>query len=150
MNSLQCLDGPNRQSQKTREGCGCFRGLLGASQGKLQESPGKIAGKIFSNREMLQILGFRALGKANLRGTLGRHCRDLVPTFSEGPSVRGVFWNRQFQPSRVFWQSPIASVQRTWPTLAGHSAVPLGTSTTPMNANRAIRIAARDMSSNER
>ena len=36
-------------------------------------------------------------------------------------------------------QSPIASVQRTWPTLA----VPRGTNTTPMNANRAIRIAAK-------
>ena len=39
-------------------------------------------------------------------------------------------------------QSPIASVQRTRPTLAGHSAVPRGTNTTPMNANRVIRIAA--------
>ena len=38
-------------------------------------------------------------------------------------------------------QSPIASVQRTQPTLAGHSASPHGTNTTPMNANRAIRIA---------
>ena len=40
-------------------------------------------------------------------------------------------------------QSPIASVQRTWPTLAGHSAVPRGTNVTPMNANCAIRIAAQ-------
>ena len=40
-------------------------------------------------------------------------------------------------------QSPIASVQRTRSTLAGHSAVPLGTNTTPTDANRAIRIAAR-------
>ena len=40
-------------------------------------------------------------------------------------------------------QSPIASVQRTQTTLAGHSAVPRGTNTTPMNANRAIRIAAQ-------
>ena len=40
-------------------------------------------------------------------------------------------------------QSPIASVQRTRPTLAGHSAVQRGTNTTPMNANRAIRIAAQ-------
>ena len=70
--------------QKTREGCGCFRGLFGGSPGKLRESPGKIAGKIFPNREMLQILGFRAPGKANLPGTLGRHCRDLVPTFRAG------------------------------------------------------------------
>ena len=47
-------------SQKTREGCGCFRGLFGVSRGKLRESPGKIAGKFFPNREMLQILGSRA------------------------------------------------------------------------------------------
>ena len=40
-------------------------------------------------------------------------------------------------------QLPIASVQRTQSTLAGHSAVPRGTSTTPMNANRSIRIAAQ-------
>ena len=40
-------------------------------------------------------------------------------------------------------QSPIASVQRTRLTRAGHSAVLRGTNTTPMNANRAIRIAAQ-------
>ena len=33
---------------------------------------------------MLQILGFRAPGKANLLETLGPHCRDLVPTFRVG------------------------------------------------------------------
>ena len=71
-------------NQKTRQGCGCFRGLFGGSQGKLRESPGKIAGKIFPNRETLQILGFRAPGKANLPGTLGRHCLDLLPTFRAG------------------------------------------------------------------
>ena len=38
-------------------------------------------------------------------------------------------------------QSPIASVQRTRSTLAGHSADPRETNTTPTNANRAIRIA---------
>ena len=71
-------------NQKTREGCGCFRGLFGGSRGKLRESPGKIAGKFFPDREMLQIPGFRAPGKANLPGTLGPHCRDLVPTFRAG------------------------------------------------------------------
>ena len=40
-------------------------------------------------------------------------------------------------------QSPIASVQRTQSTLAGHSAGPRGTNTTPTNTNRAIRIAAQ-------
>ena len=70
--------------QKTREGCGCFLGLCGSSAGKFRESSGKIAGKIFPNREMLQILGFRAPGKANLPGTLGPHCRDVVPTFRAG------------------------------------------------------------------
>ena len=43
------------------------------SRGKLRESPGKIAGKMFPNREMLQILGFRAPGRANLPGALGPH-----------------------------------------------------------------------------
>ena len=71
-------------SQKTREGCGCFRGLFGGSRGKLRESPGKLAGKIFPKRQMLQILGFRAPGKANLLRTLGRHGLDLVPTFRAG------------------------------------------------------------------
>ena len=49
-----------------------------------RESPKKIAGKIFPKREMLQILGVQAPGKANLPGTLGPHCRDLVPTFRAG------------------------------------------------------------------
>ena len=40
-------------------------------------------------------------------------------------------------------KSPIASVQCTRSTLAGHSAGPRGTDTTPTNANRAIRIAAQ-------
>ena len=40
-------------------------------------------------------------------------------------------------------QSPIASVQHTRSTLAGHSAVPRGTHTAPTNANRAMRIAAQ-------
>ena len=40
-------------------------------------------------------------------------------------------------------QSPIARVQRTQSTLAGHSAVPRGTDTTPTNTNRAIRIATQ-------
>ena len=70
--------------QKTREGCGCFWGLRGSSGGTFQENSGKIAGKFFPNRDMLQILGFRAPGKANLPGTLGPHCRDLVTTFRAG------------------------------------------------------------------
>ena len=40
-------------------------------------------------------------------------------------------------------QSPIASVQSTRSTLAGHSAVPCGTNVKRMNTNRAIRIAAQ-------
>ena len=39
--------------------------------------------------------------------------------------------------------SPIASVQRMWSTLAGHSAGAGGTNTTPTNANHVIRIAAQ-------
>ena len=53
----------------------------GGSRGNLQESPGKIAGKFFPNREMLKTLAFWAPGKADLPGTLCRHCLGLVPTF---------------------------------------------------------------------
>ena len=60
---------------------GVCSGVLRENSGKV---PGKIAGKCFPNREMLQILGFRAPGNANLPGTLGPHCRDLVPTFRAG------------------------------------------------------------------
>ena len=55
---------------------------------------------------MLQILGFRAPGKANLPGTLGRHCLDLVPTFHAGffeidsCSLLELFWERA-----TFWES---------------------------------------------
>ena len=67
--------------QKTREGCGCFWGLCGSSGGKFRENSGKIAGKIFPNCQMLQILGFRAPGTENLPETLGPHwtrpCADL-------------------------------------------------------------------------
>ena len=40
-------------------------------------------------------------------------------------------------------QSPIASVQRTRSTLAGHAADPCGTNVKRMNGNGAIRIAAQ-------
>ena len=52
--------------------------------------------KFFPNRDMLQILGFRALGRANLPANIGSTL-PLVPTF-----CAGCFRNRQFQPSRVF------------------------------------------------
>ena len=87
---LLCKDGQSF-GQKTREGCGCFRGLFGGSRGIFRESPRKIAGKYFPpNHEMLPVLGFRAPGKANLPGTFGPHCRDLVPSDSP-PSVQGIF-----------------------------------------------------------
>ena len=52
-------------------------------------------------------------------------------------------------PSEIFFldgqnrQSPIATVQRTRSTLAGHSAVPCATNVKQMNTNRTIRIAAQ-------
>ena len=70
--------------QKAREGCGCLWDAFGGSRGKLRESDRKIAGKIFPDRAMLQILGLQAPGKANLPRTLGRHSRVLVPTLRVG------------------------------------------------------------------
>ena len=59
---------------------GSVRGFSRKIPGKSREN----SRKFFPNHEMLQILGFRAPGKANLPGTLGPHCRDLVPTFRAG------------------------------------------------------------------
>ena len=73
--------GKFRKLEKAVAVTGVCSGVLRENSGKV---PGKIAGKFFPNREMLQILGCRAPGKANLPGTLGRHCRDLVPTFRAG------------------------------------------------------------------
>ena len=93
------------ENQKTREGRGCFWGLFGGSPGKLRESLGSVAGKIFPNREMLCILRFWAPGKAHLPGSLGRHCLDLVPTFragyllkSTGPAFSSFPENRSVTP----------------------------------------------------
>ena len=61
--------------------------VSGICPGFPRKTPGKSrenSWKIFPNREMLQILGFRAPGKANLPGTLGRHSWDLVCTFRAG------------------------------------------------------------------
>ena len=73
-----------RTNQKTRDGCGCFWCLFRGSRGKLRESFRKSLDIFSPNREMLQILGFRAPGKAHLPRTFGRHCLDLVPTFRAG------------------------------------------------------------------
>ena len=62
--------------------------VSGVCSGVLEANSGKIAAThFFPNREMLQILGFGAPGKANLLGTLGVH---TARTFSP-PPVRGVF-----------------------------------------------------------
>ena len=60
---------------------GVLAGVLEESFGKV---PGKLLEKFFPKHEMQQMLGFRAPGKANLPGTLGPHCQDLVPTFRAG------------------------------------------------------------------
>ena len=60
---------------------GCVRGFPRKTPGKSREHCWI---KFYPNRKMLQILGFRAPEKANLPRTLGRHSRDLVPTFRAG------------------------------------------------------------------
>ena len=59
---------------------GTFWGFPRKTPGKSRDN----CWKTFPNCDMLQILGFGAPGKANLPGTLGRHCQDLVPTFRAG------------------------------------------------------------------
>ena len=62
-------------SQKTQEGCGCFWGLCRSFIGQFQEN----SWKKIPTCEMLQFLGFRALGKAktcrkHFRRTLKSQC----------------------------------------------------------------------------
>ena len=80
MSAVKIMEGhaeinSRKNNQKTREGCGCFRGLFGSVGGKFWEN----CWNMFP--ESLQFLGFWAPGKANLPGTVGRHCLDLVCTF---------------------------------------------------------------------
>ena len=85
------------EGQKTREGCGCFRDLFGGSRGKLREIPGKMLEKI---SRIAKCFKFQNLGTQE-RQTCRELWADTPGTLSQ-PSVRGVFWNRQLQPSRVF------------------------------------------------
>ena len=55
----------------SREGCGCFRGLFGGSRGKLRESPGKIAGKIFPEPRNATNSMISGTGKGKPAGNLG-------------------------------------------------------------------------------
>ena len=71
-----------------------------------------MAGKIILNREMLQILGFRAPGKANLPRTLGRHCPDLVPTFRAGCFLKSTV------PAFSSFSDPCTGTARGRPALA--------------------------------
>ena len=57
--------------QKTREGCGCFRGLFGGSQGKLRESPGKLAEKKNPEAPNATNSGILGTGKRKPAGNLG-------------------------------------------------------------------------------
>ena len=75
--------------------------------GSLREFCRKVPGKFRENcwkifpesHQMQQIPGLRAPGKANLPGTLGPHCRNLVATFRAGcflkstvPAFSSSFW----------------------------------------------------------
>ena len=89
--------------QKTREGCGRFWGLFGGSWGKL---PGKMLEKITRVAKGYQFWDFRH----RERQTCREPWVDTAWTWPP-PSVRGVFWNRQFQPSRAVLTSQDQQVQ---------------------------------------
>ena len=115
--------------QKTRGGCGCFWGLCGSSGGKSRENSGKIAGKFFLNRQMLQILRFEAPGKANLPGTLGPHCRDLVPTFRAGCFLKSTV--PAFSSFSAFLLTVWGRAKRVEKASCGETVVQKGVSAAP-------------------
>ena len=91
--------------------------------------------KWFEGRRACHLCG------ARLRRLLPHKCR-IPPRSVPPPPVRKC--PKKFVildgPNR---QWPIASVQRTRSTLAGHSSAPRRTNVTRMNANRTIRIGAQ-------
>ena len=76
------------QTQKTREGCGCFWGLCGSSGGKFRENSGKLLEK-FSR--IAKCYEFQDFGHRE-RQTCRKHCvhtgLDLDPTFRAGCSSK--------------------------------------------------------------
>ena len=82
-----CLKSHPRIFQKTREGCGCFRGLFGGSRGKLRESPEKIAGNISRVTKCDKFYDFRH----RERQTCLEPWVDTPGTLS-APSVRGLLF----------------------------------------------------------
>ena len=56
--------GTVHESENSRKGCAVSGGLFGGFPRKTPGKSGKTAGKLLPNREALQILGFRAPGKA--------------------------------------------------------------------------------------
>ena len=69
-----------RKLEKAVAVSGVYSGVLQENSRKV---PGKLLGKFLPGTGE-KILGFRGPGKANLPGTLGPHCGDLVPTFRAG------------------------------------------------------------------
>ena len=84
---LPCQD----QNQKTREGFGCFWGLLAGSRGKVWENCWQ---NLPESRNVL-ISGISGTRK----GKPAANIRSTLPGTLFQPSVR-VFWNRLFHPSR--------------------------------------------------
>ena len=75
------VEGICQKLEKAAAVSGICLGVAEENSGKIL---GKTAGNIFPNRKMLQVLGFRALGKANLPRTLGRHCTGRCPNLPCG------------------------------------------------------------------
>ena len=66
----------------------------------------------------MSITGFWAPGKANLPGTLGRHCLDLVPTFRAGCVLKATVPTFSSFPDRIGKASKSVTVDprlgRSW------------------------------------
>ena len=80
-----------RKLEKAVAVSGVFAGVLEEVLGKFRENCWK------NFPESPNATNSRIWGKANLPGTLGPHCRDLVPTFRAG-----CFSKSTVQPSRAF------------------------------------------------
>ena len=89
--------------QKTREGCGCFRDLLGGSQRKFQEDHGKIAGNFPRITTCFKFQDFEHRERQTCREPWVDTVWNLVQTFCVG-----CFWKSTvtaFSCSSEFWGS---------------------------------------------
>ena len=119
----------HRSAQKTRPQIRKLEkavAVSGVCPGVLEENSGKIAGKFSRIGKCYKFWDFGRPAKANLPGTLGPHCRDLVPTYPAGCFLKSAvpaFSSFSDQNARISSETGIGGVKS--PKIRGGGGVNL-------------------------